>query len=112
MSEIIEFPTRDVVSLNRLKKQVREQLSVAGEPEDLINYICQRVEELHQEYHNLGDFQFDLALPDNISQGEAQQIVKQVTDSIININSISAQAVTNLVSEIIRLEIALYHTRP
>ncbi len=109
MSKIVEFPTEEVVSLNLLKKQVREQLSANGEAEELIAHICQRVEDLHNGYHNLGDFQFDLSLPESLSKAQAQDIVRQVTEGISTINKISARAVTDLVSEIIRLEIALFY---
>ena len=92
MSNVIEFPTEEVLSLNRQKKQIRDQLEANHEPEELITHICQRVETLHKQYHNLGDYQFDLALPEDLTQEEAQAIVSQITEGIAQVNQISAQA--------------------
>ena len=116
MSNIIRFPVKshrsssrnNISDLERLKSNIHAELLARGEDDELIQRVLQRTQTLYKKYHDLGHYQFTITFPKHLASADAENIVSQVSDGIQKINSLTEQAVTQLVSRIINLEIELY----
>ncbi len=113
MAEIVQFPTRQRQAFDFLERELAALLQSKGADEALIEFATSTLTEVYDELVRNSDCQFEVRLPQNLSEPEALQLREDITAGIEKLRREHHDLTLKLAARLVLTELRLFqHERP
>ena len=112
MAKILQFPSRQLQGLAFLESQIRDMMSARGADTELMDFAAATLRSIYQRSAAAENYRFSLALPESISNSDADILQASIHDGIEKICAGNHAIIVRLIAELVLAEVRNFqHSR-
>lgn len=108
MTEVLEFPTREVQAFTFLERELRGMLAARGADEATIKFAIEALTSAYSDVQDNTDFSFSVDLPSPLTHDQAARLQQQISEGVDALRAHHHSLVLKLTAQLLLTQLKLY----